>query len=98
MIDPRENKPFDPRQEVKDKLKDCGYPFEITEANGMTVVKFDLPTGALSISIKQAARKPMADIKALIDAAMNQEKIIEANRVMMEAAVKDKDSREADME
>lgn len=97
MIDPRENTDFDPRQELKDKLKDCGYPIEFIELHGMQLVKFELPKGELSISIKQASKRPMADIKALIDAAMNQDEIKDANRAVMEAAARNADSREADM-
>ncbi len=77
MHDPRENTAYDPRQELKDKLQDCGYPYECVEMPALTMVKFTLPAGHLQITIKQALRKPMADIKALIDAAMNQEEIKE---------------------
>ena len=76
MIDPRENTPYDPREELKEKLKDCGYPYELVEEYGTTMVRFDLPKPArMSMTIKQASKQPMANIKALIEAAMNQDEI-----------------------
>ena len=76
MIDPRENILHDPREELKEKLNDCGYPYETVEKFSMTMVTFNLPDDKkMSISIKQASRQPIANIKGLIDAAMNQDAI-----------------------
>lgn len=76
MHDPRTNDiGYDLRAEIKNKLKDCGYPVDFVELPGITMVKFDLPKGNLAISIKQASRHPMANIKALIEAAINQDTI-----------------------
>jgi len=76
MHDPRTNDiNYDPREAIKERLKDCGYPVELVEMPGITMVKFDLPKGSLCISIKQASRQPMANIKKLIEAAMHQDEI-----------------------
>lgn len=75
MFDPRENTPFEPRAELKTKLDQLGYTYEFGEYNGLKLVKFNLPVGQCSLSIKQAEKKTIDQIRSLIADAMNQDEI-----------------------
>jgi len=73
MHDPRTNDiGYDPVKENKEKIAECGYPFVI-EGNWVT---FALPNEkTLRITFKQAHRRKLADLKKLIEVAINQDEI-----------------------
>jgi molybdenum cofactor biosynthesis enzyme len=73
MYDPRTNDiGYDPVKETKDKIASLGHPFVI---EGVWVT-FALPNNkTLRITFKQATRQKDVNLKALIEAAINQDEI-----------------------